>query len=532
MAKQKRIFASLDDYLLPSSGLNRVGRNMANHFFFCALMRYGSFDEYHFFLANEAHFTLFWNSHESFFDNLNIKEKVRMFVRTDLLNLTKAVDYTVIHASDHITFFNPLCRVRSNLGITVPITAFIHSISYQEHMGRYLEMTMCGASEYDSILCSSSCGKTVVDNCFDKISNNFNMPRAKVRTDIMPLGIDEKDYHPKKADARHRLGIKQTEIIGLCFGRFSDFDKMDLFPLLQAFRSCAKPGHRLILAGAVHEKSYLDIVKLWAQALGVLDNIIFVIDPDEVVKTNLYHSADFFVSLADNPQETYGLTLLEALNARLPLIVSDFNGYSEICGDDVGIRIPTTWDTSEQLELVQPIMDPRSFHRFAAQSVSIDMDSLVEALNSMFTSSSLRSRLSNAAEKRFADKYAHKKIIKKLEEHWINLKEKFISPLPKEDPLAMNLFGTFKHYVTNSLDVEDAFQTTQLATSFSDSDRTYPVLSGMNEMIDYNQVKNIIAAAKTKKPMKNLIKDAQGEPWKARYVISWMLKHGLLTKAK
>ena len=43
-------WASLNDFLPPSAGMGRVGRNMANHFFFRALLRYGTFDEYHFFL--------------------------------------------------------------------------------------------------------------------------------------------------------------------------------------------------------------------------------------------------------------------------------------------------------------------------------------------------------------------------------------------------------------------------------------------------------------------------------------------------
>ena len=56
---QKLIWASLDDYLPPGDSFQHVGRNIANHSFFQALLRYGHFDEYHLFLANSAHRRLF-----------------------------------------------------------------------------------------------------------------------------------------------------------------------------------------------------------------------------------------------------------------------------------------------------------------------------------------------------------------------------------------------------------------------------------------------------------------------------------------
>ena len=52
-------------------------------------------------------------------------------------------------------------------------------------------------------------------------------------------------------------------------------------------------------------------------------------------------AADLFVSLADNPQETFGITPLEAMAAELPCLVSDWDGYRDTVTNDVGCRIPT-----------------------------------------------------------------------------------------------------------------------------------------------------------------------------------------------
>ena len=68
MTSTRRIWASLDDYVLPPAGLERVGRNMANNFFFRALMRHGTFDEYHFFLDNSAHRNLFMEKQGPFLE--------------------------------------------------------------------------------------------------------------------------------------------------------------------------------------------------------------------------------------------------------------------------------------------------------------------------------------------------------------------------------------------------------------------------------------------------------------------------------
>jgi len=63
---------------------------------------------------------------------------------------------------------------------------------------------------------------------------------------------------------------------------------------------------------------------------------------DLVAYQQAWQGADVFVSLADNIQETFGLTPVEAMAAGLPVIVSDWNGYKDTVRDGVdGLRIPT-----------------------------------------------------------------------------------------------------------------------------------------------------------------------------------------------
>ena len=532
MTDKKHIWASLDDYHLPAAGLERVGRNMANHFFFRALMRHGTFDEYHFFLANSAHRKLFMEKHGKFLEEVGIKNKIRLFDRLDLISMLREANYTVFHQSDHISLFNPLCCVRNSLGAKVPVTAFIHSVSYQQNMCKYLEMATCGSSENDAIICSSKCGKQVLSNCFSSLKSNLQIPIAKVQLRVIPLGIDLGVGRSEKSTARKTLNLNDNEIMALCFGRFSDFDKMDLFPLLQAFRRIipdAKPW-RLVLAGALHEPTYLEMTKLWTKALKLDKNTTFIVDPDDDAKSNLYAAADFFVSIADNVQETFGLTLLEAMDAGLPLLVSDFDGYRELCSDDVGIRVPTRWGRVDQLQEIQAVMDERTAHRLAAQSLSVDVPALAKGMEFLFSNQKSRQKMGNASRKRFEEHFDHKRLISNLESLWNELKAGFKPVDTQPDPMSIRVFDTFSHYVTGFMDDDDVVVTSEFGALLRESGNFYPLLAGMQDVVDWSKVVPLLTAAVEPISIKNLLNSPTDRNWKIWYTIAWMLKHDLLER--
>jgi glycosyltransferase involved in cell wall biosynthesis len=532
MTNKRHIWASLDDYHLPPAGLERVGRNMANNFFFRALMRYGSFDEYHFFLANSAHRNLFMEKHSQFLEEVGVKSKVRLLDRLDLISMLREVDYTVFHQSDHISLFNSLCCVRNSLGARVPVTSFIHSVSYQQNMGKYLEMATCGSTENDAIICSSNCGKQVLSNCFSSLGSSLKVPTAKVQLKVIPLGIDLGVGRSEKSTAREALKLNDNEIIALCFGRFSDFDKMDLFPLLQAFRRIKPDGKpwRLILAGALHEPTYLEMTKLWTKALKLDDNTTFIVDPGDDAKSNLYSAADFFVSVADNVQETFGLTLLEAMDAGLPLLVSDFDGYSELCSDEVGIRVPTRWGRVEQLQEIQSVMDERTAHRLAAQSLSVDVPALAEGMESLFSNQKNRQEMSQASRKRFDENFDHKRLIGTLESLWDELKAGFKPVDTRPDPMSIRVFDTFSHYVTDFMKDDDMVVVSEFGSLLRESGNFYPLLAGMQDVVDWSRVVSLLAAADKPISMKNLLNSSTDINWKSWYTMAWMLKHDLLER--
>ena len=534
MINKKHIWASLDDYILPEAGLQRVGRNMANNFFFRALMRHGTFDEYHFFLANAAHRSLFMEKHGQFLEEVGVKSKVRLLDRLDLTTMLREVDYTVFHQSDHIALFNSLCCVRNSFGASVPVTSFIHSVSYQANMTKYMEMLTCGSSENDAIICSSNCGKRVLENCFSSLQSNLKIPMDKVQLPVIPLGIDLGVGRKEKSTARQALNLNENETVALCFGRFSDFDKMDLFPLLQAFRRINPNGKpwRLILAGALHEPTYLEMTKIWAKALGLSDNITFIVDPDHDAKSDLYAAADFFVSIADNVQETFGLTLLEAMDAGLPLIVSDFDGYRELCSDEVGIRVPTYWGRVDQIHEIQAVMDERTVHRLAAQSLSVEVPALAKSMERMFSEPQAREKMSKASRKRYDENFDHKHLIAKLESLWNELKASFKPIEVHPDPMSIRVFDTFSHYVTSFMNDNDVVVASEFGALLRQSGNRYPLLAGMQDVVDWSKAVSLLAEADKPITMKKLMNSQTEKNWKTWYTIAWMIKHDLLETIK
>lgn len=65
-------------------------------------------------------------------------------------------------------------------------------------------------------------------------------------------------------------------------------------------------------------------------------------DLSERDKLLLYRSSDVYFSPSDTVQESFGMSLTEAMACGLPLIVSDWNGYKDVLIHGItGFKVPT-----------------------------------------------------------------------------------------------------------------------------------------------------------------------------------------------
>jgi glycosyltransferase involved in cell wall biosynthesis len=531
---KKLIWATLDDYMPPGNEPTLVGRSFATYNFIKALLRYAHFDEYHFFLESKSHKRLFEKQQKLLLNEIGVHAKIRLFYRTELPGLIREYDYTVFHQADHIRYFNSLCLFRNNFGL-FPVTAFIHSLSYPRFMLGYQEILLGGVTACDAIICSSSSGKNVLLKYFEQHSLRFNLAPPSVTMEVIPFGLEGNNFNSlTRQQSREQLSLASHEVVGLCFGRFSEYDKMDLFPLLQAFHRIYKKGApwRLILAGAPHSSNYVKMLELWVKALGIVEAVTIKTKVPEDEKIALYKAANFFVSPSDNLQETFGLTLLEAMAAGLPLIVSDFDGYRDIAKPDIANRIPTRWSNLDIFAPVgiAPLLDETLLHRYLAQSVCVDIKELATALKDFFLHPGLCEKMGNAARKRFDKCYDYKVVIDKLETFWLKLKKNFSPEEIKKNghPMFPNFFRAFSHYFTHTLSVKAYVQCTEFAQNLLEIGGNYPLFADMEQWVDRENVRKIIIYTAEPKKMEKVIEYIEDERTRVHYQILWMLKHGLL----
>lgn len=96
-----------------------------------------------------------------------------------------------------------------------------------------------------------------------------------------------------------------------------------------------------MLSGA-GKKEDIRLVTELCGSVGLGSQVTIEANVSQERKDLLYSASDVFCSLVDNYQETFGLTLLEAMSHGLPVIASDFNGYRELVQPGItGFLVPT-----------------------------------------------------------------------------------------------------------------------------------------------------------------------------------------------
>jgi len=288
------------------------------------------------------------------------------------------------------------------------IIGITHSLSLNE-IGKSLKDASKIASRKDVLICTSSSAKKCVEQM-------LGTSDYRLRLETIPLGVDIDKFRPIEQDhkrlLRRRFDLPEDAIIFLHLGRLSPCSKMELAPLLKAFSDLVRlseSGRKayLLIVGREHTSGYIKVLKALASKLNVADRVRIESSYDASNIGPYYQLADIFVSPSDNIQETFGLTVLEAMASGLPVIVTDWNGYRDTVVDgSTGFRIPTYWADCG-------ISWGRRFH--LGQSVAVDMDRLVESMRALSENENLRKTIGEAARDRVESKFAWESVVKQYD---------------------------------------------------------------------------------------------------------------------
>src|SRR5919109_745219 len=338
-----------------------------------------------------------------------------------------------------------------------PICGFIHSINSARIALALLEQCFVGLSEADLLLCSSRAGKRTIDLYVDEVnrllSPAFRYPARRV---LVPLAVSIPTIEPEaRAILRQRLHLDGQSNLALYLGRLSQSSKCDLGPLLVALSQLSGRGSslHLVIAGDDTQTNEAPRLQSLASALGCHERLTIWPNPSADEKHLLYSGADMFVSPSDNLQETFGLSVAEAMAYGLPSIVSDWDGYRDLVKDgETGFLIPSFLppgvETLRLCDCATSMMQEDSL----AQSTAIDVGILSERLERLANDRVARRRMGLAARHFIENSCSWQVVVKRYEELWGEASQiaKKISSngKPESELLTASLEKCFGHYAS------------------------------------------------------------------------------------
>jgi len=288
------------------------------------------------------------------------------------------------------------------------VIGITHSLSSNEVV-RSLRQAAIICSNNDVLICTSSAAINTVHRILDG-SNH------RLRLEIIPFGVDIEKYRPMDEETRkglrRKFNLPDNSVIFLYLGRLSPYSKTEMTPLLKAFSELpAALDHGrntyLLIVGREHSKGYRKTLEALAVSLDITDRLRIISSYNASNIPLFYALSDIFVSPSDNIQETFGLTIIEAMASGLPVIASDWNGYRDtVINEMTGFLVPTYWaDLGLKWE--------QSF--LLGQSVAVDVDRLLWYMRTLAENRDLREKMGIAARHRVETKFSWIEVVRQYD---------------------------------------------------------------------------------------------------------------------
>jgi D-inositol-3-phosphate glycosyltransferase len=547
------IFGSIDSpFIFRESNVSAkdmvFGTLVTGESFYQALLEYGSFDEYHF-VVDPTGVPSFQKGLSQFSCD---SHRVKLIKRTELpsyLNRTKySIFFSCLPGLDKLSYLRGQYSDRC-----FPICALAHSISYQDFLeDLFFNNMIADLYPFDSLICTSTAQFEAIKNLNESVIDSFRKEKGWAlefggRLDLLPLGLDARTYgETNAAQARESLHLPKEKIIILYFGRFSIYDKMDLHPLLIAFKGLLREGGNIMLvfAGRDAQTKYGNKIEEMSKEMGLAPNVKFYLNPSLDEKKLIYSACDIFISPSDNVQESFGLTILEAMASGKPVIASDWNGYRDlVIHNETGFLIPTYWaDCNRDVYLLSRVHGDRGTdHLHLAQSVAVDIKKMSEYLSILIKDGELRLKFGRNGRNRVAQTFDWRVLIPRYEDLWkelFELSQHFTFKENRTEIFVPKYFECFGHYPSQIL-------TGNMEVTICEDGRTFlrtrklPYVPGeLYERISQRIVfillaflvdEEITTIGRLESYAKNILKDVSSDA--IMFHVLWLLKKGFIGTA-
>jgi glycosyltransferase involved in cell wall biosynthesis len=348
-----------------------------------------------------------------------------------------------------------------------------HATASHDMMSVVTSLLVAPVRSWDAIICTSRVVRdslrVLVEEQADYLRTRLAAQRFELpQLPLIPLGVHAGALRPdpaRRSAARVRLGIGEEDAAFLYLGRLSLHAKSHPQQMFAALERAEKGGRRvhLVIAGWYAGEA---IETAFREAAALLCPSVRLVELDGRAHENqldAWAAADVFTSLADNVQETFGLTPVEAMAAGLPCVVSDWNGYRDTVRDGIdGYRIPTVMpgpgagpDLALRYDDGVDSFDMYCGH--ASQAVAVDGALLAQAYGRLIRDGELRRRLGEQARRRAELEFDWSVILRRYRTLWDELAERrradpvLAPPLPSRAPDRPDPFKLFASYPTRCL---------------------------------------------------------------------------------
>jgi glycosyltransferase involved in cell wall biosynthesis len=455
-----------DAYVLPSA--NIMGRHAAGHAFLRAVVDYGGREKLWSYTTHAKSFHHFEQSVHALCPELECgwwspEKPARDLKLTSLF----------LPGPD----LAPFAAARLRQGIDhYSICGITHTTASHDAMSAITGLLASDVMPWDALICTSASVKKMVQELWRQESERLrwrflaNIDTLAPQLPVIPLGIHCRDFSfsaEQRSNARRALQLANDEVVALFVGRLSYHAKSHPHAMMSALEACAKKTGKkitLIQCGWFHNAG---IANSFAQGATSTCPTIrsLILDGQQLdVRNVAWAAADMFISLADNLQETFGITPIEAMAAGLPVIVSDWDGYRESVVDgETGFRI-ATWMPANDLAFefgARYELGLDSYDRYCGytcQSVAMDADQLEQRLKQLVESPELRRKLGENGKKRANEHFDWSVIYPRYQDLWAELtamrdaasRVPRRSP-PKSSPARPDPYLAFAAYPTHAI---------------------------------------------------------------------------------
>jgi glycosyltransferase involved in cell wall biosynthesis len=292
---------------------------------------------------------------------------------------------------------NNLLHWRNNFKYHFPIIGLIHGIHKYKDLEN-LQDSKTYMTEHDSFICPSADTKDVL----------LKIGFKKNQITVISYGVNSTKFKPinNKYELRKKNKINSEKTVLLILSRVSPELKSDLTPLFRLIPQIKNHSNLLIyIVGHVSNESYVNELKNFAKISNIDHLIKWNHFPDHKNIHEYFQLSDIFLSLSDFYGESFGLTVQEAMATGLPTILSEFSGYKTHLTNQVeGFYIPTiTTKTNLNNEFYYGAQN--EFGHTFSQTIAMDYRKLIDSINSLIKSNSLREQMGKKAREKIKKNY-------------------------------------------------------------------------------------------------------------------------------